>query len=421
MEQIEKNKAIGDARRATAMKRKFQTCKTFKFKINRSSLNKLQKEQIKMIFVEAKWIYNYLLSHTDGLFDIKTKYKELNKITHLDKDRNEIDVDIKYLGSSIKQEMIQRICNQIKGLSTLKKRGHTVGSLKYKSEINSIPLKQYSITHFIRGNKFKIQGIKKDIRVSGLKQLSKYNNIDYANAKLLYDGYDYFISLTCYFDKENVNRTYSNKLLGIDMGINTTITCSNSDKIDVLVGESERLNKLQARLAKKVKHSNGWYKTISLIRKEYAHINNIKNDKANKIVSKLLSENELIIIQDEQISAWHSEEHMSNKVQHSILGRVKYKLMNSDRVVVLDKWFPTTKFCSNCYTKIDIGLDERTFACPNCGTIEDRDIHAANNMIYFYQRYKDEAGTVCTSKLERIKFDNKFAVKPENTTSLALC
>ena len=37
------------------------------------------------------------------------------------------------------------------------------------------------------------------------------------------------------------------------------------------------------------------------------------------------------------------------------------------------------------------------------------------------EQNKDEAGTVCTSKLERIKFDNKFSAKPENTTALALC
>ena len=34
-----------------------------------------------MYFVESKWIYNYLLPHQDGLFDIKTKYKELVNIT----------------------------------------------------------------------------------------------------------------------------------------------------------------------------------------------------------------------------------------------------------------------------------------------------------------------------------------------------
>ncbi len=242
MIQSEKNKLIGDQRRLTAARRKSQVCKSFKFKVLRSSLTSSQKEQLKMYFVESKWIYNYLLSHQDGLFDIGTKYKELVNITHLDKDRNIVNVTISHVTSSIKQELIQTICNEIKGLSVLKKKGHNVGKLKFKSEINSINLKQYGNTHTIRGSRFKIQGIKQPIRVSGLKQISKYKNIDFANAKLLYDGYDYYITLTCYIDNEpEQNTEYKNDIIGLDFGVKTTITTSNEDKVNVSVIESDTL------------------------------------------------------------------------------------------------------------------------------------------------------------------------------------
>jgi len=54
MDKLEKNKLIGDKRRLTEAKRQHQLCKTFKFKVQRSSLTSLQKEQLKMQFVEAK-------------------------------------------------------------------------------------------------------------------------------------------------------------------------------------------------------------------------------------------------------------------------------------------------------------------------------------------------------------------------------
>ena len=127
MIQSEKNKLIGDQRRLTAVKRKSQVCKSFKFKVLRSSLTSSQKEYLKMYFVEAKWIYNYLLSQQNVF---KTTYKELVNITHLDKDRNVVNVTISHVTSSIKQELIQSICNEIKGLSVLKKHGHDVGKLK---------------------------------------------------------------------------------------------------------------------------------------------------------------------------------------------------------------------------------------------------------------------------------------------------
>lgn len=297
-----------------------------------------------MQFVEAKWIYNYILSQPDIYsFD----YKHLINITHKDKHGNDIPVTISYVGSSVKQSIINQIINEIKSLAVLKKKGYDIGKLKFKSEINSINLKQYGNTHIIRGNRFKIQGIKKPIRVNGLKQLSKYDNIDYANAHLLYDGYDYFISLTCYINKDLNKFNYKNSIIGLDFGVKTSITCSNGDKINVSVEESERLKKLQGILARKQKRSNNWYKVISLIRKEYNHINNKKNDISNKIVHKLLSENELIIMQDEQIDKWKNEL-TSTKIQHSILGRVKSRLSLSDRVVVLNKYLPTTKFCPSC-------------------------------------------------------------------------
>lgn len=422
MDKLEKNKLIAQTIRETYAKRKSQVCKCFKFKIDKSNLSKEQANQLKMMFVEVKWIYNYLLDKDIYTFD----YKNLSKITHKDKNRNDIETEISYVGSSVKQAIIQQIVNQIKGLSALKKRGHQVGKLKYKSEFNSIPLKQYNNTHSIRGNKFKIQGIKKLIRVRGLDQLDKYSKIDYANAKLLYDGNDYFISLTCFIDKEE-NKSYDNDIVGIDMGVSTNLTLSDGTKYNIFVGESEKLKRLQAKLARQKKGSNNRYKTIKKIRKEYTHMNNKKNDISNKIVSKILNSNKIVVIQDEQISEWRQDVLSGSKIQHSILGRIKSKLTQCDRVIVLDKWFPTTKYCSKCGHKVVLELKDRIFECPICKTKEDRDIHAANNMVWFYLQYikLDRSGTDQTSikmpvKIAYSKFVSKLA-KQEDTTSSALC
>ena len=423
MNRLEKNKTIASTMRETYAKRKSQICKCFRFKIDMSNLSKQQREQIKMQFVEAKWIYNYLLDKDVFNFD----YKDLNQITHKDKYGNDIQTNISYISSALKQGIIRQIINQIKGLSKLKKNGYQVGKLKYKSEFNCIELKQYNNTHSIRGNKFKIQGIKKLIRVNGLKQLNKYNNIDYANAKLLYDGIDYYIALTCFIDKDNIRKQYNNDIVGIDMGVSTTLTLSNGSKYDISIEESEKLKRLQVKLSRQHKGSNNRYKTIKKIRKEYIHINNKKNDILNKIVHSILNDNNIIVIQDEQLNEWRQDGLSGSKIQHSILGRIKSKLSMNNRVVILDKWFSTTKYCHNCGSKIELELKDRIFECPKCKTKEDRDIHAANNMIYFYLQYNklDRSGTDQTSikgpvKIAYKKFISKL-VKQEDTTSSALC
>ena len=84
---LERNKLIGENGRNTRMKRAKQICKTFRFKIDYNNLNQQQKEHIKMLFVEAKWIYNYLISK-DDIYSFN--YKDLNQVTHKDKNRNDI-------------------------------------------------------------------------------------------------------------------------------------------------------------------------------------------------------------------------------------------------------------------------------------------------------------------------------------------
>ena len=378
----EKNKKISDTLAATRAKRKTQSCKTFRFKIDWNNLNRKEKEQIKMMFIEAKWIYNYVLSR-DNVFALT--HKDLDTITHLDKDKNVIEHVPAYVPASVKQEILKQIQSQIKGLATLKSKGHEVGKLRFISSYNSINFRQYGTTHEIRGNKIKLQGIKRPIKVMGIKQLSKYKDLEYANAKLLTDGIDYYIAVTCFCYPDVV--AYENKEIGIDFGIKTSITTSNGEKYDVCIEESEKLRRLQAKLARQTKGSNNSNKTIFLIKKEYRHISNKKNDVANKIVHDILSKNEIVVMQDEQIAEWHCKDGMSAKVQHSILGRIKTKLAQSKQVVVLSKWLPTSKMCFACGSKNEnLQLSDRTFVCPVCGATEDRDIHAAKNMLEFYHR-----------------------------------
>jgi putative transposase len=413
---LERNKLIGENGLKTRMKRAKQICKTFRFKIDYNNLNKQQKEHIKMLFIEAKWIYNYLISQ-DDIYSFN--YKDLNQVTHKDKNRNDIVSDIQYVRSSVKQELITQIINQIKGLSKLKKKGHKVGKLRFKSEFNSIKLKQYNVTHSLRGNKFKIQGIKDLIRVRGIEQLAKYKNIDYTTANLLYDGINYYIALTCFIDKDNAEKQYKNDIVGIDMGVSTSLTLSDGIKYDISIEESDRLKKLQAKLVSKQKGSNNRYKLIKKIRKEYIHISNKKNDISNKIVHSILNDNKIIVIQDEQISEWRQDGLSGSKIQHSILGRIKSKLINNDRTIILDKWFPTTKYCRHCGSKVELELKDRIFECPKCKIKEDRDIHAANNMIYFYLHSINAPGTDVNMLVDNKISYKKFVAKQESTTSLA--
>jgi putative transposase len=50
-------------------------------------------------------------------------------------------------------------------------------------------------------------------------------------------------------------------------------------------------------------------------------------------------------------------------------------------LVVVDRWFPSSKLCSTCGTLQDkMPLNVRTWTC-DCGTTHDRDVNAAKNLL----------------------------------------
>ncbi|MEQ8221560.1 MAG: transposase, partial [Candidatus Eremiobacterota bacterium] len=169
--------------------------------------------------------------------------------------------------------------------------------------------------------------------------------------------------------------------IGIDIGIKTSITTSNGNKYDISIRESEHLKSLQCKLARQLKGSKNRYKTLIKIRKEYEYITNQRKDKANKIVSKLLKENQIVCMQDENIKGWHKG-FFGKQVQNSALGTIKSKLALSKQVIIIDRFFPSTKKCYRCGNSYDIKLNERTYICPICGLTEDRDIKSAKSILY---------------------------------------
>lgn len=120
------------------------------------------------------------------------------------------------------------------------------------------------------------------------------------------------------------------------------------------------------------------------MRKLLEHKSNQKKDTANKLIHNW-KQFELVVIQDELVSNWQKMNH-GKKIQKGILGRVKAKAMKLPNAYILGSSYPTSKFCFDCFHKnTDLKLQDRTFVCPNCGSISDRDVHAAKNMIEFYK------------------------------------
>src|SRR5574344_925830 len=386
-ERLLKNKQISKTKHDTIERHKNMLIKTFDVKIQNNSLSKTQKKELTTIFLEQKWLKNYILNWCDQDQNNKlTKFDtKIKNITKKDKDMKDVPITLKYLSAQSKQCLISRMYANIKTLHTLKSKGlQKCGKLKFSKEEKIIDLKQYGVSHkIISSKRIKLTGISKTIPVNGLNQFINIANIEYANARLINRATGYFIQFVCYIPKESKIQNKIEKTIGIDFGCSTAFTLSTGEKISAKIPESERLKKLQRQQSKKKNGSKNFQKTVKQVKKEYQKITNRKNDLANKITHEF-NQYQTIVIQDEQLKNWQKSGH-GKAIQHSVLGRVKAKLVANPDTIILSKTAPTTKLCTNCGAYHDeLKVYDRTFKCE-CGVNEDRDVHAAQNMVWFYE------------------------------------
>lgn len=400
-ERLEKNKRISESRHSTIERHSNMLVKTFDVKIQWNACSKAQKDALERVFLEQKWLKNYILNWSENpenkinKFDIKQK-----TITKKNAKFEDEEVTLKYLSSQAKIALVSRLYSNIKTLHTLKSKGiQKCGRLKYSKEETVIGLVQVNVSYQLKSRKrVKIQGLGKAFPINGSDQFFDIEGLEYANARLIHRSTGYYIQFVTYQPKQQ-SKEKIKETIGIDFGCSTAFTISNGEKISAQIPESERLKKLQKQQAKKVKGSKNFQKAVKKVRKEYQKITNRKNDLANKIVAKVC-QYETVVIQDEQLKGWHSGGH-GKAVQHSVLGRVKIKLKSKPNVVVLGKTVPTTKLCTKCGQWYDeIKVWNRTFKC-DCGVEMDRDIHAAQNMVWFY---KNNVGVERT-KVKRVEME----------------
>ena len=389
MSNVEKNTKIKATLLATKKRRETQKCFIFSTKIDYRKLNRLQKEQLRMLFVEAKWVYNDIINHLQDN-ELSTWNDKKKSVMVKQKDGSFVEKPLCYIKASMMQALHDKVGDDMSSLSAKKRKGYKVGRLKFKTSYNSIPLRQFGNTHRIKSlSKVGVTGITGNFRVHGLGQFADNPNAEIANAKLLKKPDGYYIHWTVYIFKDKLPVIQkNNEVIGIDFGCGTSFTFSDGHKEDFKLKEPECLKKLQRSLARKKRyetnkmHSNQYKSTKKKLEREYQHLANLKNDKANKLCHKLVSYKQ-VVIQDENLRGWHKGGH-GKAVQHSILGRVKAKLKAMDNVHVFSRLAPTTKLCFNCGTKHDeIKLRDRVFRC-DCGVCMDRDIHAAQCMVWMY-------------------------------------
>ena len=112
----EKRLKIKESNAETRQRRSRQTCRVFKVKVDHSKLSKKQKEQLKMMFVEGKWLRNDRLAWSrdnhKSVFDCEVPHKN-EKVKVKTKDGGFEKRELKHLGSQMAQDVVSEMDREI--------------------------------------------------------------------------------------------------------------------------------------------------------------------------------------------------------------------------------------------------------------------------------------------------------------------
>lgn len=181
----------------------------------------------------------------------------------------------------------------------------------------------------------------------------------------------------------------SQATVGVDLGISTAITLSTGEKIDSpkpLKKYLQRMKRCSRQHSRKQKGSANRSKSAARLAKLHARVAHIRQDFLHQTTTDLTRRFGLIGIEDLNVKGMMANDKLSRAISdigfYEFRRQLEYKAARSGgTVVVVDRWFPSSKTCSVCggYHE-SMPLSVREWTCAECGANHDRDVNAALNL-----------------------------------------
>jgi putative transposase len=166
---------------------------------------------------------------------------------------------------------------------------------------------------------------------------------------------------------------------------------------DVLASEGRAGEKITSQMQKplwrKAKKSNRWKKSMQQIARMHDRISSIRKTALHQFSARLTARAEMIAVENLNTRGMMRNRRMARSIAdmgwHELRRQLEYKAGYRQRqVVAIDRFFPSSKKCSQCGIVRDGKMrpNIRDWICAGCGAHHDRDRNAAINILVEAER-----------------------------------
>jgi IS605 OrfB family transposase len=198
-------------------------------------------------------------------------------------------------------------------------------------------------------------------------------------------------------------------VVGVDVGIKHLAVLSTGELIDNprhLVAAQARIRALGRALSRKSgpdrrtgrRPSRRWDRAAARLARVHARVAHLRHDGLHKLTTRLAATFATIVVEDLNVAGMLRNRRLARHIADAGFAEIRRQLAyktvwNGGRLVVADRWYPSSKTCSGCgAVRAKLALSEREYCCGVCGLVLDRDHNAALNLAALVAEF-DTAGS----------------------------
>ena len=212
-------------------------------------------------------------------------------------------------------------------------------------------------------------------------------------------------SFTCEVQRARRAPLRPDVVVGVDLGITHLAVLSSPvpgvSDADGFVSNPKHLGQAQRalrRTSRRVSRRRGphrrtgtrpskrWEKANQQRNRVHHRVTNLRRDGLHKLTTGLATTIGIVVVEDLNVAGMLRNRRLARSIADAGFAEIRRQLTYKTgwyggRLVVADRWFPSSKTCSACQTvRPKLSLATRTFTCEYCGLGLDRDLNAALNL-----------------------------------------